>query len=48
MNSDLFQGYKGEALKILKKYNVRVWGQATIETTRGKFVGTILPINTLS
>ncbi len=43
MNSDLFQGYKGEALKILKKYNVRVWGQATIETTRGKFVGTILP-----
>ncbi len=43
MNKDLFQGYKGEALKILKKYNVRVWGQATIETTRGKFIGTILP-----
>jgi len=43
MNSDLFQGYKGEALKILKKYNVRVWGQATIETTRGTFIGTILP-----
>lgn len=43
MNKDLFQGYKGKALKVLKKYNVRVWGQANIETTRGKFVGTILP-----
>jgi glutamyl-tRNA(Gln) amidotransferase subunit D len=40
---ELFQGYKGEALKLLKKYNVRVWGQATIETTRGPFVGTVLP-----
>ncbi len=40
---ELFQGYKGEALELLKKYNVRVWGQATIETTRGPFVGTVLP-----
>ena len=40
---DIFQGYKGEALKILKKYNVRVWGQVEIETTRGKFTGTVLP-----
>jgi len=40
---ELFQGYKGEALDLLKKYNVRVWGQATIETTRGPFVGTVLP-----
>lgn len=28
---------------MLKKYNVRVWGQATIETSRGNFVGTVLP-----
>ncbi len=40
---DLFQGYKGEALELLKKYNVRVWGQATVDTTRGTFKGTILP-----
>ncbi len=43
MSEDFFQGYKGEALKILKNFNVRVWGQATIETSRGNFVGTVLP-----
>ncbi|MCD4696432.1 MAG: Glu-tRNA(Gln) amidotransferase subunit GatD [Bacteroidales bacterium] len=43
MNQDFFQGYKGDSLTILKKYNVRVWGQAEIETTRGPFNGTILP-----
>ncbi len=43
MSEDFFQGYKGEALKTLKKYHTRVWGQAVIETTRGTFVGTILP-----
>ncbi|MDR4987460.1 MAG: Glu-tRNA(Gln) amidotransferase subunit GatD [Bacteroidales bacterium] len=43
MNEDFFQGYKGEALKTLKHFNVRVWGQASIETSRGNFVGTILP-----
>ncbi len=40
---DLFQGYKGEALEVLKKFNARVWGQCTVETTRGTFKGTILP-----
>ncbi len=40
---DFFQGYKGEALEVLKKYNARVWGQCTVETTRGTFKGTILP-----
>lgn len=43
MENDIFQGYKGKALAILKKYNVRVWGQAEIETTRGNFKGTVLP-----
>ncbi len=43
MENDIFQGYKGKALTILKKYNVRVWGQAEIETTRGNFKGTVLP-----
>ena len=40
---DLFQGYKGNALETLKKYNVRVWGKTHIVTTRGEFDGTILP-----
>ncbi len=43
MSEDFFQGYKGEALGTLKKYNVRVWGTAEIETTRGNFTGTVLP-----
>ncbi|MEA1873194.1 MAG: Glu-tRNA(Gln) amidotransferase subunit GatD [Bacteroidota bacterium] len=43
MSEDLFQGYKGEALELLKKYHVRVWGHAVINTTRGKFEGTVLP-----
>ena len=40
---DLFQGYKGSALKILQKYNVRVWGHAIVNTIRGEFEGTLLP-----
>jgi len=43
MSEDFFQGYKGKALDVLKKYNVRVWGQVEIRTTRGNFQGTILP-----
>lgn len=43
MSEDFFQGYKGEALETLKKYNVRVWGTAEIQTTRGNFTGTVLP-----
>ncbi|MEE9443165.1 MAG: Glu-tRNA(Gln) amidotransferase subunit GatD [candidate division Zixibacteria bacterium] len=41
--SDIFKGYKGAALEALKKFNMRVWGEATIETTRGNFSGIILP-----
>ncbi len=40
---DIFQGYKGKALDVLKKFNVRVWGKVVIETTRGEFQGTVLP-----
>jgi glutamyl-tRNA(Gln) amidotransferase subunit D len=43
MSEDFFQGYKGAALEVLKKFNVRVWGQANVNTTRGIFQGTILP-----
>ena len=43
MSDDIFQGYKGKALEILKKYHVRVWGQAVVDTSRGVFEGTVLP-----
>ena len=43
MGNDIFQGYKGKALEVLKKYNTRVWGQAEIVTTRGIFKGSVLP-----
>lgn len=43
MAEDIFQGYKGKALGVLRKFNVRVWGQTVIETTRGRFTGTVLP-----
>ncbi len=41
--ADLFKGYTGDALKILKKFNVRVWADTEVNTTRGNFKGIILP-----
>jgi len=41
--SDLHKGYRGEALATLKRFQVRVWGQTLVETTRGNFEGIILP-----
>jgi len=41
--NDIFKGYKGAARDILKKYNVRVWGEIKIKTTRGDFEGILLP-----
>lgn len=43
MSSDIFQGYKGEAIETLKKFNIRVWSSAVVKTTRGRFEGTVLP-----
>jgi len=40
---DLFKGYKGRALEVLKHYQARVWGDTTVQTTRGDFQGIILP-----
>jgi len=41
--SEMFKGYRGEALAALKRFNVHVWSDAEIETTRGDFRGIILP-----
>ncbi|UCG62778.1 MAG: Glu-tRNA(Gln) amidotransferase subunit GatD [Candidatus Zixiibacteriota bacterium] len=41
--ADLFKGYKGKALGLLKDYNIRVWSEASVKTTRGDFRGIVLP-----
>lgn len=41
--SDMFKGYKGKALAVLKQFKVRVWSETVVNTTRGEFKGIILP-----
>ncbi len=41
--ADLFKGYKGPALEKLKAFNIRVWSEAYIKTSRGDFKGIVLP-----
>jgi len=41
--SDIYKGYRGEALGLLKSQGVRVWSDAEVTTTRGQFTGIILP-----
>jgi glutamyl-tRNA(Gln) amidotransferase subunit D len=41
--TESIQGYKGPALAIIKKYNVRVWSDTLIKSSRGEFRGIILP-----
>ncbi len=41
--TDIFKGYKGSALSVLRSFNARVWGDTVIKTTRGDFKGIILP-----
>ncbi len=43
MTEDTFKGYKGAAREVLEKYRIRVWSEAEIDTTRGKFTGILLP-----
>ncbi len=41
--SNLFKGYKGRALEILKHFNIIVWTEVDIKTHRGNFKGIVLP-----
>ncbi|HOP06722.1 MAG TPA: Glu-tRNA(Gln) amidotransferase subunit GatD [candidate division Zixibacteria bacterium] len=41
--SDMFKGYRGAALELLKKFKVRVWSDAEVKTSRGDFRGIVLP-----
>ena len=43
MDEDIFQGYRGRALKMLQEQSARVWSSVRIDSTRGIFEGTILP-----
>ncbi len=44
MNEDLYKGYRGVALEVLKKYNAQVWSDAKISTNNGGYYeGRILP-----
>jgi len=41
--SDEYKGYRGKGLEAMKKFKVRVWSEAQVNTTRGEFKGIILP-----
>jgi len=43
MGNEMFKGYKGKSLEALKKFNIRVWSEADVRTTRGNFRGIVLP-----
>ena len=43
MDENLYKGYKGRALDILKSFNAQVWSDVKITTTGGEFTGIILP-----
>jgi len=40
---DKFKGYRGKAIKILKKFDAFVWSDVEIVTVDGKYYGLILP-----
>ncbi len=40
---DIYKGYSGQALEVLKKHNVRVWSDVTLKNDKGEFTGIILP-----
>jgi glutamyl-tRNA(Gln) amidotransferase subunit D len=40
---DKYKGYKGKALSVLKEFQIGVWSDVEIDTTRGLFKGIILP-----
>ncbi len=40
---DADRGYRGPALAVMRRFDVTVWCEVRAETTRGEFVGLILP-----
>jgi glutamyl-tRNA(Gln) amidotransferase subunit D len=39
----MYKGYRGPGLEVLKRFQVRVWSETEMTTTRGHFRGIILP-----
>jgi glutamyl-tRNA(Gln) amidotransferase subunit D len=39
----MYKGYKGAARQIMQRFNMRVWSDTEMKTTRGGFRGIILP-----
>jgi len=42
-DNEKHKGYKGAALNTLKNFDVQVWSDVEVQTTRGEFKGIILP-----
>ena len=42
-DADLYKGYRGRALEVLKGFRAQVWSDARITTSKGEFTGIILP-----
>jgi glutamyl-tRNA(Gln) amidotransferase subunit D len=40
---DLYKGYRGPCLEVMKRYGVTVWSEVKVVTTRGTFAGLLLP-----
>ncbi len=40
---DLYKGYRGRLLEVMKQSGVTVWCEIVAETTRGRFEGLVLP-----
>ncbi len=43
LGDDIYKGYTGNALKCLKKFEVGVWFDVEVNSTRGNFRGIVLP-----
>lgn len=41
--ANLYKGYKGRALEVLKHFRAAVWSEVKITTTKGEYIGIILP-----
>ena len=42
-DNETYKGYKGSALSALKNFDVQVWSDVEVHTTRGMFKGIVLP-----
>ena len=42
-DKEMYKGYRGKALKVLKQYKAKVWSNVEIVTNEGRFKGIVLP-----